>query len=963
MRRFVTLVTLLLCCTPATSAADNRYRFKMDHKIQLWIISPGLRKQQRATPPAKLIVPLLIRFGATPSAQVMAELTAEGVWFYPGARGHKLLHLGVFFPARASVRGLAALKRNPAVLQVDLDAVLDLATPLDLTSKLIGVRDVWPQQVKGVSLAGKGMTFGLIDTGIDVRHPDFFRADGGVYAWLDVDKDGLFTPGTDAVDLDGDGKAGSGETLHSMDAVVWNLYTTKPMLGTNNNTFDANTDWLFADTNGNGKRDYGSAAGYTDASPAFGEPLFLIQDLDGDGALDPEEKVVLLKSSKIKAVYTPGAIRTRGKDLILTESEKTYSHGNCTSGILVGGQRGYHKWVGMAPDAELMVGADYAGTSFGKQFTWLVQSKVDVVLHEYATWTRHHLDGSSNHEGLMDTAAKSGIPQVTPAGNLGGSNKHMRVTIKPGASVNVPVWVPAPSSAGSHSYMHMTFLWRNTKSKLMFTLQDPNGLKQVLPDTPASSNWISWGDGKTYYRSVRQDSSRGTAAMNITIQGGGFPNYKAITNGYWKLWVMAPATAGSVLLLGYVHDRVSGWSKGIQFNKDVSEKGLVCWPATADSAITVGAYAGHVGIPYEYKPTGDKIGWLRKYSGRGVRVDGAQIMDIIAPDNPVAPYNVRSGYSHGLGAYRVFGGTSGAGPHVAGAALLIKQHTPSLTGLTVRAAIRKGALVDKAVGTVPSETWGYGKLRVYNSIYGTDPTPNTPPKAKITFSGPVYAGTPVTLTPGVSDIEDGKASLVIRWDDTYDGTWDTSFASAKARSVTFTKAGTARAKLQVMDTGGLTSAAAVLIKVLPQVTKPDTGTVPPDAGLPDAPAPDLALLDLTAGDLAADGDSAPTDLAQSPDGKPDAPTPDVLSPDLGPDGPVADYFIPDQFVPDLSRDSGPPTDWKAWPDKGGADSKSWTGPQKPEEEGCSCGVAGGNAGLLFPALILLGLLGWRRRRP
>ena len=958
MRTFVTI--LMLCCTPATVTAYNKYRSRMDHKIGVWMKSPGLRGQQRATPAAKLVVPVLIRFNAAPSVKVLAELAAEGVRFHAGVGGHRLLHLGVFYPAGAGARGLAALARSPAVRQVDLDAVLDLATPLDLTSKLINVRNVWPQQVKGVPLTGKGMTYGLLDTGIDVGHPDFFRADGGVFAWLDVDKDGIFTPGTDAVDLDGDGKAGTGETLRSMDAVVWSLYTKLPMLGTDNKTFDPDTDWLFADSNSNGKRDHGSAAGFTDVSPAFGEPLFVIEDLDGDGKLDPEEKLRRLKTSKVKAAYTPGLIRTRGKNLIDTEVEKTYSHGNCTSGILVGGQRGLHKWVGMAPDAELLLGMDYKGSAFSKQLTWLVQSKANVVLHEYAPWVGYHMDGSSNHEGLMDAAAKGGVPQVNPAGNLGGSNKHMRATITAGSYTYIPVWVPGPSSVGSHYKIRLTFLWRNTKSKLKFTLQDPNGLKAVLPDTPSSSKWLLWGDGKTYYYSVRKDSSRGTALMDIYIQGAGtYPNTKPIAHGYWRLWANAPATTGNVLLLGYVSDPLSRWGKGIQFTQNISEKGIICWPATADSAITVAAYAGHVGIPYENKPTGDKTGWLRKYSGRGTRVDGAQIMDIAAPDNPVSPYNERPGYSHGQGAYRIFGGTSGAGPHVAGAALLIKQHTPALDGLAVRAAIRKGALVDKAVGTTPSETWGYGKLRVYNAIYNTSPTANTPPQAKIKYSGPVHAGTPVQLQPLVTDIEDSGSSLVIRWDDTYDGTYDTTFAKAKARSVTFTKAGLARVKLQVKDTGGLTGGAAVLIKVLPQVTKPDISTGPPDGG-PDGPLPDLSQPDL-ATDLAV-ADTSPVDTASPDTAKPDAPAPDLVPHDIGPDGPVPDYYIPDRPIPDMARDSGPPTDWKAWPDTGGPDSKSWTTPKKPDEEGCSCGVSGGvtNGGGLLA--LLLGLAWWRRRR-
>ncbi len=959
MKRLATVV-VLLCCAPGLSAADSKYRFKMDHKIQVWIMSPGLRSEQRTTPAAKLLVPVLIRFTAAPSAKALLELSAEGVRFYPGVSGHRLLHLGVFYPARAGARGLAALRQSKAVRQVDLDAVLDPATPLDLTAKLVQATDVWPKQVKGVNLTGKGMTFGLIDTGIDVRHPDYFRADGGLYAWIDVDKDGVFTPGTDAVDLNGDGKAGTGETLELIDAVVWSLNTNKAMLGTDNKTFEPNTDWLYADTNGNGKRDYGEGSGFTDASPAFGEPLFLAEDLDRDGKLDPEEKVVLLKTSKLKAITTPTAIRKRGKDIIKTEVEKTYSHGNCTSGILVGGHRGYHKRVGMAPDADLLLGMDYKGSAFSKQLTWLVKSKADVVLHEYAPWVGYHLDGSSNHEGLMDTAAKGGVPQINPAGNLGGANKQMQAIIKAGSYAYIPVWVPGPSSKGYHYYIHLTFLWRNTKSKLKFQLQDPNGLKTVLPDTPPSNKWMAWGDGKTYYYSKRTDSSRGTAAMNIYIQVGSAPKYQPIATGYWRLWATAPVTTGNVTLRGYVRDPLSRWSKGIQFTKDISEKGIICWPATADSAITVAAYAGHVGMPYEYKPSGDSTGWLRKYSGRGTRIDGAQIMDIAAPDNPISPYNERPSFKHGLGSYRVFGGTSGAGPHVAGAALLLKQHTPSLTGLTARAAIRKGALVDKAVGSVPSETWGYGKLRIYNSIYNTSPTPNTAPQAKITYSGPVYAGAPVALTPSVSDLEDGKGSLKVRWDDTYDGTWDTSFAAVKARTVTFAKAGLARVKLQVVDTGGLTAAAAVMIKVL---TQPDAG--PPDGGGYDSCcAKDLTVADLPPPDKPLpDGktDAKPVDL--SPDVPvPDLPSPDLVPHDLGPDGPVPDYYIPDLPIPDQGRDLGPPTDWKPWseggssPDKGG-----WTVPKKPEEDGC-CAVGGGPGGRWAAPLLLFWLVRRRRRR-
>ena len=213
-----------------------------------------------------------------------------------------------------------------------------------------------------------------------------------------------------------------------------------------------------------------------------------------------------------------------------------------------------------------------------------------------------------------------------------------------------------------------------------------------------------------------------------------------------------------------------------------------------------------------------------------MRIDGQQIMDIVAPDNPLAPYEKVHG------AFRVFGGTSGAGPHVAAAAALLKQMSPKLDGLAVRAALRKGALVDAQVGAVPSQTWGYGKLRVYRTLFGKDPVKNTPPSVTIKVSGQVNVGSPVTLTPEVIDVEDKAAQLKLRWDDGYDGTWDTKEGPVKARTVTFKTTGPARVKVRVEDSGGMYGEAAVLLTVMPAGTKPDKGAVAGDAGSGDARA-------------------------------------------------------------------------------------------------------------------------------
>ncbi len=831
MKSLLAAVLAATLCVPATGWSAPRFRLKLDPKIRVWLDSPMLHGQ--ADPEASkrpTLAPVSVRFVRAPGEALLRRLAARGVRFLPGRHGEGRLHLGPLYPAQVSARGLKALGRCAQVRQVDLDALLQRARPLDVTGAEVGAHAAWAARVKGVPLTGKGVVIGNIDGGINVFHPAFFRADGGLYAWLDVDNNGRFDPGTDAVDLNKNGKADAKETLDFVDAISVGRHGM-PILGTANGVYEPSRDWLYADANGNKKRDYGAAFG--DIVQTYGEQLFVAEDLDGDGKLDPEEKVVALKTSKIKATNNGGVVRKRGTDLTLTADGHSVGHGIATSGVMVGGQRGRQKLVGLAPDAELMMAM--SGTALTPSLIWLYQSGADVILHEYAPWTGYHLDGSSNHELLLDQAAKLGAPQVTPAGNLGGAHKHMRATVPAGGSLLVPLTVPS-STPRIYYYMALTLLWRDVKADLQFSLKDATGRSNTLGYSTTSS--APWGDGQTVYYSYRRDSARGTAMLMVYLLSGSQKSPKPLPAGAWMLTVKNAKGAGPVKLLGYVSDATSRWGKGVRFSApQVSEEGIICWPATADSAITLGAYAGHVGSPWEYPITGDKAGDLRKYSGRGVRIDGKQIMDITAPDNPLAPYE------KGHGAFRVFGGTSGAGPHVAAAAALLKQMSPKLDGLAVRAALRKGALVDAQVGAVPSQTWGYGKLRVYRTLFGKDPAANTAPSVTIKVSGLVNVGSKVTLTPEVVDVEDKAAQLKLRWDDGYDGTWDTKAGPVKARVVTFNKTGLARFKVQVEDSGGLLGEAAVLLSVKAAGTRPDGGPVAGDGGATDAGAADAGQED------------------------------------------------------------------------------------------------------------------------
>jgi len=319
-------------------------------------------------------------------------------------------------------------------------------------------------------------------------------------------------------------------------------------------------------------------------------------------------------------------------------------------------------------------------------------------------------------------------------------------------------------------------------------------------------------------------------------QGG---NYVPVPQGPWALVLSDPetqdASAPDVRLAAYVADDVSGWGLGAHYPEHTSEEHLICFPATADSAITLAAYTGHAGAPYSFSD--EPQGALRRYSGRGTRIDGVAILDVAAPDNPVTALNrldLGPPLKVGIGSYMVFGGTSGAGPHVAGAAALIKQLNPDFSGIQVRTAIREGALVDAQVtgdGEQPVEAlWGAGKLRVFQALYGQSPAPNTQPN--IVF-GDVYAtvGLPVLLRPVLTDAEDDPATLQVRWDDGYDGVWNAGPAPlGEGREVIYAQAGTYLVKAQVVDSGGLTAEALGRVHVIQGPTC--DGALCPDGGGP-----------------------------------------------------------------------------------------------------------------------------------
>jgi hypothetical protein len=352
--------------------------------------------------------------------------------------------------------------------------------------------------------------------------------------------------------------------------------------------------------------------------------------------------------------------------------------------------------------------------------------------------------------------------------------------------------------------MGLSLLWRDTDRELDIVIEDPNGVTFQVPASMAYQQF----DGGIWIYTERDDSSRGTSRVDVYLFDP--DGMLELNPGDWTAHVTdpSPPAAGDIELIGMVIDDISGWAMGIHFPEDATEDHLIGWPGTADYGIAVAAYTG-TGI------TSGTPGERAYYSGRGYRIDGVDILSISAPADPIVPaYRDTEEAS-----YRVYGGTSGASPHVAGVAALLAQQNPEATGEDIRSLIRDNALVDGNVGEVPNHDWGYGKLRAYNAMYGEDPPGGSAPIIS-PVDGQVYLDEATTVAIGVNDAEEPD-QLVIEVDDDYDGAYDRTLA-ANTFEVTFNELGVYYSKLRVTDPTGRSAAALARFEVVERPPAPKT---------------------------------------------------------------------------------------------------------------------------------------------
>ncbi len=635
-----------------------------------------LKQQAEAMQLLVAPVPATIRFAAKPSELLLQNIEQMGARFewYNGKR----LGTETIFPVQVTFDAVQRLADVDEIVSVQPCWRPVRVPPLDVSRPQVQADTAWQRNdQRGRKITGKGVLIADFDTGVDFFHPMLWFADGDTLNWIDVNLNGAFDSGTDAVDKNRNGSSDAGELLRYRE-ISYSANTA--------GVYDANLDFLYNDVNANGSRDFGTGAGFTESSPTYGEQWFITLDANLNNRLDVGERVVGLKTSKIRAIREAnGTVRRRGIDLIsATPDNPSYGgHGTSVSGIAVGGVARVHRLAGIAPDAEMIFGTvNYLNaprffTELGILMTWAQAESANVMLVEDGEWVWEYLDGSSNEEIMINELAASGIVQVMPAGNLTGGGMQKAMTVNANDSTT------ATFTGGSSSEVWPSIRWKGNATDVAVKLQVGASSFVTLPGDGSA---IVIG-GKSVY-SNKSVSLRGTVMMVVYIAASGSTTYN---------FRVVNTSGAQKRIEGMLGDNGFSWS-GLARWSSPTEDNTATWPSTADSAIGVAAYKNK---------SGDTN--INTFSGRGSRIDGARIVDVASPGSTV--------YSIGRNTtYVAFGGTSSAGPHVAGAAALLLQADTTLRHRDVRRLLRAGAIADGFTGTVPNTTWGYGKLRIANSL-------------------------------------------------------------------------------------------------------------------------------------------------------------------------------------------------------------------------------------------------------
>ena len=297
-------------------------------------------------------------------------------------------------------------------------------------------------------------------------------------------------------------------------------------------------------------------------------------------------------------------------------------------------------------------------------------------------------------ENAKDRCIQNGVAivnySVTWVNEGFGDGRGIICDIVNDAADNGILWVNA---VGNYAQQHYMGFWHDSDDDNRHNFADDDDMVSFVAEIGdvirVTLTWDDWptttADYDLYLYSQDASGNIKEVSKSTDVQGEGgapveFIEYFAGRAGTYGVSVVRVGEAEPKKL------RVWSWHHDIEYPIPAGSLGI---PSDARGALSVGAIHH-----YQWD-----LGTVASYSSRGPTADGRIKPDLVAPSGvTTASYGVD----------RLFGGTSAATPHVAGAAALLKSANPSLSRDDLWQALVE-ATVD--LGTPgKDDSTGYGKL-------------------------------------------------------------------------------------------------------------------------------------------------------------------------------------------------------------------------------------------------------------
>lgn len=375
----------------------------------------------------------------------------------------------------------------------------------------------------------------------------------------------------------------------------------------------------------------------------------------------------------------------------------------------------------MAPDAELWLVAIDSDLEFVEAMDWLISEKVNVINASIGFLHYAPGDGTGPLADAVNRVNAAGILYVAAAGNDG--NLYASGAYDQESPITFPNLFPSlnegPGGAGTNQSAHD---WNpgagggnvdlyNEITPWANSISFPLSLPGTCYPVAGSLRWNDWDNnppGEDYdlyiVRSTDAGASWSVFAGSVNNQYAGYP---------WPVEQVStciPKTSINDRIAFFVHKYNSPTGSeylelyssisGLEWSSSLSS---LREPADTANAFTVGAY----------KWSDDNIVLLEPYSSQGP-VNGAG--GSVPPPSPTIAQikpDITGSDCTQTTLLAEFCGTSGAAPHVAGAAALVWQAFPAFTNAQVRSYLETAA-ENSASDPTPNKDnqWGWGKLKL-----------------------------------------------------------------------------------------------------------------------------------------------------------------------------------------------------------------------------------------------------------